>query len=141
MFGVFTLIAAAFFAGAAVYVSVAEHPARLSLDDAAALGQWKFGYQRGALMQATLALVGFVLGVLEWLVTGSSVWLAGSLVMMANLAYTLIWIMPINDALKEWPAEQAGPASRSDLERWGRLHAARSVLSVLATAIFAWALL
>jgi uncharacterized membrane protein len=92
-------------------------------------------------MQATLALVGFVLGVLEWLVTGSSVWLAGSLVMMANLAYTLIWIMPINDALKEWPAEQAGPASRSDLERWGRLHAARSVLSVLATAIFAWALL
>ena len=32
---------AALFAGAAIYVSFVEHPARLALDDAAALAQWK----------------------------------------------------------------------------------------------------
>ena len=141
MFGIFTLLAAALFAGAAVYVSIAEHPARLSLDDRAALAEWKVSYPRAALMQVTLALVGFVLGVLEWLVTGSHVWLIGALVLVANMPYTLLWIMPINDALKELPVSEAGPASRANLVRWGRLHAVRSLLGVIATALFVWALI
>ena len=141
MFGIFTLLAAALFAGAAVYVSIAEHPARLSLDDRAALAEWKVSYPRAALMQATLALVGFVLGVLEWLVTGSHVWLIGALVLVANVPYTLIWIMPINAALKALPVSEAGPASRANLVRWGRLHAVRSLLGVIATALFVWALI
>ena len=83
--GIFTLLAAALFAGVVVYVSIAEHPARLSLDDRAALAEWKVSYPRAALMQATLAFVGFVRGVLEWLVTGSHVWLIGALVQVANV--------------------------------------------------------
>jgi hypothetical protein len=141
MFGIFTLLAAALFAGAAVYVSIAEHPARLTLDDRAALAQWKVSYPRAALMQATLALIGFVLGVLEWLVTGNHVWLVGALVLVANVPYTLISIMPTNDVLKELPVGEAGPASRADLVRWGRLHAGRSLLAVIATALFVWALI
>jgi hypothetical protein len=139
MFGVFTLLVAALFTGAAVYVSMAEHPARMTLDDRAALAQWKVSYPRAALMQATLALVGFVLGVLEWLVTGSHVWLIGALVLVANVPYTLISIMPINDVLKEMPVSEAGPASRADLVQWGHLHAGRSLLGLIATAIFVWA--
>jgi hypothetical protein len=42
------------------------------LDDRPLLAQWKSAYRRGYTMQATLAMVGFILGVVAWWLTGSS---------------------------------------------------------------------
>ena len=140
MFGDFALVAAAMFAGAALYISAAEHPARMDLDDAAALAHWHVAYPRGAMMQATLALVGSVLGLLEWLVTGNALWLLGALVLFTNWPYTFISIMPTNRALKATVVDQAGPASRALLEKWGRLHAVRTGLGLFSAGIFLWVL-
>ena len=129
---------AAIFAGAAFYVSVAEHPARLTLDDGAALAQWRPSYQRGKLMQASLALAGSLLALWVWWKGGGTMWLAGGLLLLANWPVTLILIMPVNHQLEA--GESAGPDTRALLLRWGRLHWIRTLLGTAAALVMLCAL-
>ncbi|MFI0844601.1 DUF1772 domain-containing protein [Mesorhizobium sp. IMUNJ 23232] len=134
--GQLALIVAAIFAGAAVYINAVEQPARLGLDDLAALAQWKPAYKRGFVMQASLAIFGFLLGLLAWWQTGFWLWLAGAVVLVANWPFTLIVIMPTNKILMATDPSQAGPESRALLIKWAGLHAVRTVLGFAATVIF-----
>ena len=93
------MIAAALFTGAAIYVSVAEQPARLKLDDRALLIEWRTAYKRGTLMQAPLAVTGAILGAAAWWTSGGWLLLLGALLMLTNLPWTLVVIMPVNRQL------------------------------------------
>jgi Domain of unknown function (DUF1772) len=137
--GQLALIVAAAFSGAALYVSFAEQPSRLLLDDHSALAEWKPAYKCGFAMQAPLAVLGFLLGALAWWQSGDWRWLLGATLLIANWPYTLIAIMPTNNKLMATTPDQAGPESRKLIETWGNLHAVRTVLGALATATFLWA--
>src|SRR5580704_13117919 len=97
--GQLALIVAAVFAGAAIYVNVAEQPARLNVDDRSLLVQWKAAYKRGTAMQAPLAVAGFLLGLLSWWQTNDWRWLLGAVVLIANWPYTFLCVMPTNNRL------------------------------------------
>ena len=135
-FGLLALIASAIFAGAAFYANFAEQPARLLLDDRALLTEWKPAYQRGAIMQAPLAVIGFIFGVLAWWQVAHIGFLIGALLIIAPWPWTLIVIKPTNDALLATELHAAGPPSRALIVKWGGIHAARTVLGGLATAAF-----
>jgi uncharacterized membrane protein len=137
--GLLALVVAAVFAGAALYVNVAEQPARLALDDRSLLAEWKPAYKRGTAMQAPLAVVGCLFGLAAWWQTGACLWAVGALLMIANWPYTLIVIMPVNNRLTAIDPAGAGPDSRRLIEQWARLHAVRTALGFAATLVFLWA--
>ena len=138
------LLVASAFAGAAIYVSVAEQPARLGLDDEAALRQWKPSYARGKVMQAAMALLGGVLALWSWWESANLLWLIGALLLLAPWPFTIFVILPTNHRLEAMPADAPGPETRALLVRWGRLHLVRAALGSAAAlvmlAAFYWRL-
>lgn len=138
--GQLALAAAAVFTGAAFYINFAEQPARLGLDDRSLLAEWKPAYKRGYIMQASLAILGFLLGLLAWWTTGKAAFLIGALLIVANWPWTLLGILPTNKALMATDLAEAGASTRALLLKWNRLHAVRTALGGLAVAAFLVAL-
>jgi Domain of unknown function (DUF1772) len=139
--GLLALVTASAFAGAAFYINVAEQPARLGLDDKSLLAQWKPSYARGFTMQASLAFISGVFGLINAWQTRDWRWIIGAVLILANWPYTLIAIMPTSNKLKAIAPDAAGPTSRAMIETWGRMHGVRTALGIAAMLAFLWALI
>ena len=133
------LVTAAIFTGAAIYINIAEQPARLQLDPGALLTQWKPSYARGLIMQSSLVIMSGVLGGLVYFGTWDWRWLLGAALILANWPYTLWVVIPVNKRLEATTPESANAETRDLVKTWGKLHAVRSALGLGATLVYLWA--
>ena len=127
---------AALFAGAALYISLVEHPARMQLETRIAAAQWAPSYARATWMQAPLALLSFLAGTTAWLKGAGASWLIAALLIGAVVPFTLVVIHPTNHQLLDPARDRSSAETRVLLERWARLHAVRTALSLAATAAY-----
>lgn len=134
------LALAATFFGIALYINIAEQPARLALADMPLLEQWKVSFGVGFVLQGSLTLAAGLAGIGAWWRSRDWLWGAGGILMLANWPWTLLVIAPTNAALLAISAEAAGPESRALIEHWGLIHGGRTALSLVAVGLFLAAL-
>ena len=129
-------LAAGLFTGAALYITAVEHPARMSCGSALAVTEFRPSYERGAIMQAPLALLGAFAAGVRWGLGGQLGWLIGGLLLGAVVPFTFIVILPTTERLLNASLDFDSPESAALLRRWGHLHAVRSAASLVAFLIF-----
>jgi uncharacterized membrane protein len=133
---VLATLSAGLFAGAASYINLVEHPARMQCGTTLAVTQFGPSYRRAAVMQASLAAAGSVSAAAVWLMGASLSWLIGGLLLVLVIPFTLLVIFPTNQQLLDPALDKDSQRARRLLIRWGRLHAVRSFLSLVAFVVF-----
>ena len=129
-------LSAGLFAGAAVYINLVEHPARMQTGIRPALTEFAPSYHRATVTQVTLAVAGFLSALIVWTSKSDVRWLIGGALLASVVPFTALVILPTNKKLLD-------PATANDLDlaekllrHWGRLHAVRSVLSLASLLTF-----
>jgi uncharacterized membrane protein len=117
------------FFGAALYISLAQHPA--AIEAGVAVGGRFFSpmYKRAAPMQIGLALAGFITGLLAWYSNGDYLWLVGAVSLVSVIPITLVFIKPINDVLLNPENDPESEDTEKLLLQWGPRHWMRTVVS------------
>jgi hypothetical protein len=140
--GLLALILSAAFTGAAFYVTVAEHPARMLLRVEYAVLEWTRSYARASVMQASLAALGGICALAAWWLGKDALILAGGLVLLANWPWTLLVIKPVNHRLIALNGNRCSAVEALPLlNQWARLHGVRDGLGLVATLLLGLACL
>lgn len=133
------VLACTLFTGAAVYITAVEHPARLSCGTEIAAAQWAPSYKRATVMQASLAVVAGLFGMIRGVQGGGPLWVWAAMLILTVVPFTLIVIRPTNNRLLDPRRDRRSDETLQLLKSWGRLHSIRSLLSVAASILFVWA--
>jgi hypothetical protein len=128
--------AAGLFAGAAIYINAVEHPARMSCGTEVAVREFGPSYRRATLMQAPLAVVGCLSGLVAAWPDADLVVALAAVLLGVVVPFTLLVIAPTNQRLLSPDLDARGPDAAALLKRWGRLHAVRSALASVSFLIF-----
>ena len=137
--GLIAFALAAAFCGAAVYISLVEQPARLSLDDKAMVAEWMPSDRRGMALFGGLALVTAGFGLSAYALSGDVRWLMGTLIIVASWPYMFFVMVPLNNRLLASSAE-AGPDARAFVTDWGLVEWGLGIIGLMSTIVFGWAL-
>lgn len=130
------VLSCSLFTGAAVYVSLVEHPARMQCGVEIAATEFPPSYRRGTVMQVTSATLGLLSSISAWLSGATFWWLVGGIVLGSVIPFTLIVILPTNKLLLNPTLDKRSVEAERLLTRWGALHAVRTVLSGVAMLLF-----
>ena len=129
------LMATGLFFGAALYISLVEHPARLEAGLDVALRQFPHSYRRAARLQASAAIVGSLAAFVVWMLGASSLWALSALLLFSIVPITLLVIFPTNKRLHDPALQPTDPAAAQYLTTWGHLHWFRTSLSFIAFSL------
>lgn len=124
------------FFGAALYISLAQHPAALAAGVAVGGRFFPPMYQRAAPLQITLAVAGFVSGLIAWYQSMEPLWLIGGLLLFSVIPITLIFIKPVNDQLLHPENNPDSDETEELLRRWGPKHWWRTLVSGAAFILY-----
>ena len=135
------VLACGLFAGAALYVNLVEHPARMECGVELPATEFPPSYRRGTTMQVTLAAVCLLTSISGWLAGATFWWVVAGVLQVSVIPFTLIVILPTNKLLLSPTLDKRSAQTGQLLARWGKLHAVRSVLSAVALLLFLFLLI
>ncbi len=127
------------FFGAAVYISIAQHPASMKAGVSVAAKFFPPMYGLAAPMQIVSALGGTLGGLVQWYLTDNVLWAIGAAFLIFVIPFTLVVLKPINDQLLDSEAQRTESETEKLLNLWAPRHLVRSIASGLSFAIYLWA--
>jgi hypothetical protein len=130
------VLSCSLFAGAAIYISLVEHPARMECGVEIAATEFSPSYRRATIMQVTLAAVCLLSSIAAWLAGATFWWFVAGVLQVSVIPFTLIVILPTNKQLLNPALDRRSARTGQLMGRWGALHAVRSVLSAVALLLF-----
>jgi hypothetical protein len=138
LFELVAIVCAGLFAGAAIYITLVEHPARLECGTELAAIVFGPSYRRAAVMQASLAAAGLVAAGLAWATGRGVLVLIGGVLLGSVIPFTLLVMLPTNKRLLDPSVRRGSAEAGALLRRWGQLHAVRTIAGSLAFGVLLW---
>lgn len=126
------------FFGAAVYISIAQHPATMQTGMPFASAFFPPMYGLAAPMQIVSALGGTLAGGAMWFYSGNPLWLVGAILLIFVVPFTIFILKPINDQLLDTKSVRSEAETEKLLKLWAPRHWVRSVASGLSFVTYLW---
>ncbi len=137
IWGTLALAFAAAFAGAGIYVSWVEQPARLALDEEALLSEWGPSDSRGVALLLFFALVAAIFGLIAFSAMQDLRFVYGALICAASWPYAFFVMAPLNNQILSLKGRDVA-AARVLIRQWGLIEMGFAALGVAAVATFLW---
>jgi len=133
-----SVLACGLVAGAAVYISLVEYPARMECGVETAATEFPPSCRRASIMHAPFAGVGLLTSLAAWFAGATFWWAIAGVSLGSVIPFTLLVILPTNRKLLSPTLDKRSAQTTELLARWARLHAFRSVVSVEALLLLVY---